>query len=157
MKNPKVVSSNDLDTFDSYYGTPFINDDHIIIPYINMGLMPGHPLNPTNDLRYIDFSYLQIIRPQYIAIYKQGIPIDHIGVHKKEHLKWFGGIHIGQHSVLDGDLEVEAEIINLLLPHYCELSSELWIPKVKHYKKIGNVEEEKVKVFFKQVSEIRKP
>ena len=140
MKEFILSNIDELDTFDSYYGTPHIEDDYITIPYINMGLMKEHPLNYSDHLLHIDFCLLQIIEPKYISVYERGIIKNELEEdYQFNKSKWYGGLFVGNETVLDAEIEVQASDVYLIIPKDFRISSEMWVPDFKQFKGKGNI------------------
>ena len=156
MKEFIISNIDELDTFDSYYGNPNMKKDYITIPYINMGLMKEHPLNSRDRLIYIDFCFLQIIAPKYISVYERGVIKNELKEYNDKLSRWYGGSFIGDNSVLDAEMEVQAEDVYLIIPKDFKGSSEMWIPDFERFKGRGNIVEKDVIEFLSKTSSIKK-
>lgn len=147
---------DEFDTFESYFGDAQINNDYITIPYINVCLMQEHPLNPTKELLFIDFSYLHIVEPKYVSVYERGIIKNELEEYTPKQSKWYGGTFIGQGSLLDAEIEIHASDVYLIIPRNFKSSSTMWLPDYKQYKGKGNLTEKKVIEFLSKTSNIKK-
>lgn len=156
MKDFILSNIDELDTFDSYYGNPIIKEDYITIPYINMGLMEEHPLNIYNELAHIDFSFLQIIEPRYISVYKRGIIKNELDSYEEEYSRWYGGSFIGDSSILDAEMEIQAKEVYLIVPNNYKASLEMWIPNIDRFKGRGNISKKDVLKFISKTSTLKK-
>lgn len=147
---------DEFDTFDSYFGDACIKNDCITIPYINLGLMKEHPLNPSEELLFIDFSYLQIVEPRYISVYKRGEIKNELKEYNQKNSRWYGGTFIGNNSLLDAEIEIQAIDVYLILPRKFRTSSKMWIPNYKNFKGGGNISKEEIVEFLSNTSNIKK-
>ena len=151
-----ISNIDELDTFDSYFGTPVIEKDYITIPYINMGLIEEHPLNSHNKLVHINFCFLQIIEPKYISVYNKGVIQNELDSYDDENSRWFGGFFLGEDSDLDAEMEIQAKDVYLIIPSDYKTSSEMWIPDFKEFKGKGNISEKDLLEFLSKTSNIKK-
>ncbi len=86
----------ELDTFESFYSTPFMGNGNLIIPFINIGVSL-HPINPNKSPLYLDKSYLVFFDADIIAENgrytrycdppKQTVTIGGISVSKLQHVE----------------------------------------------------------------------
>ena len=156
MKKFILSNIDEFNTSEAYYGNPIIKEDYITIPYINIELMEKHPLNVNNEQLFIDFCFLQIIEPKYISVYGHGIIKNDLKIYDEKKSRWYGGLFIGDNSIMDGEMEIQAKDISLIMPIERNESSKMWMPKIGEHKNRGNIEEKEVINFFNKTSNIKK-
>lgn len=155
MKEFILTNIDEFDTFESYFGDAYFKDNFIIIPYINVSLMVGHPLNPNKELSFIDLSYLLIVDPKFISVYEKGIIKNELEEYNRKLSRWYGGSFIGNNSILDAEIEVQASDVYLIFPRNFKLSSKMWIPDYNQFKGKGNISEKEVEKFLNNTPNIR--
>ena len=104
-----------ISTLDSYRGSIIIREDAVLIPLINLGII-DHVLNPTDQVVYIDFSYLFCKGFSKLQLDSFTDPES-----RDKRYCYIGGSK-------KGDLEVECERVYLLLASDRRLSSTIWVP-----------------------------
>lgn len=139
---------DEFNTSEAYYGNPIIEDDYISIPYINIGLMKEHPLNFSNEQVFIDFCHLHIKEPKYVSVYERGVIRNKLDNYNQDYSKWYSGFFIGDKTILDNEMEIQASDVYLIIPKDFKLSPKTWIPDFKEFKGQGNIEEKDVKAFL---------
>ena len=154
MKEYIISNINEFNTSEGYFGNSKIEDDCITIPYFNMGLMPEHPLNSGNEQLFIDFSFLQIIEPKYISVHQKGIIKNDLASYDSRKSQYFGGVFIGDKSLLDNEMEVQASEVLLIIPKGFKASSDIWIPNYKQYRGEGNIHEIEVMNFLEKTKNL---
>lgn len=150
MKEFILSNIDEFNTSEAYYGNPIVEDNHITIPYINIGLMKEHPLNFSDKQLFIDFCYLHIKEPVYISVYKRGVIKNELTNYNQDYSKWYAGFFIGNETVLDDEMEIQASDVYLIIPKGFKASSEIWIPDFKEFKGKGNIAKEDVMAFIEK-------
>jgi hypothetical protein len=122
MKNSFIITPNQIDTFDSFYGNVFSNNDTLVIPYINLGISE-HYLNPSSSLMYINKSYLIL---QGIVFFKEN---HEIKINQSNSLDSFylGGTNtIPSNSIFEFEIKSKSCIIQLI--DTSSISESRWLP-----------------------------
>ena len=154
--NEFIISNIDeFNTSEGYFGDAQIEDERITIPYINMGLMSDHPLNMSTQQTFIDFCFLQLVCPRYVSIYGKGIIKNDLSSYDPKKSQYFGGVFIGRGSPINGEMEIQASEILLIIPKGFKSSNNIWIPDYKEYQGRGNIKEEEVLSFFKRLNDLK--
>ena len=156
MKEFIVSSIDEFNTSEAYYSNPIIEDEYITIPYINMGLMEEHPLNHNNQQIFIDFCFLQILYPKYISIYDKGVIKNELKKYDPNQSRWYGGSFVGGNSVFDGEIEVQASDVYLIIPESYRTSLKMWMPNIERFAGKGNINKNEVLEFFSRAKKIAK-
>ena len=156
VKDFILSNIDEFNTFEAYYDNPIIKENYITIPYINMDLMEKHPLNFSKQQLFIDLCYLQIVEPKYISVYKKGIMKNELDNYEEEYSRWYGGSFIGDSSILDAEMEIQAKEVYLIVPNNYRTSSKMWIPDIDRFKGRGNISREDVLKFISKTSTLNK-
>ncbi|XLS30046.1 hypothetical protein ACJD0Z_04295 [Flavobacteriaceae bacterium M23B6Z8] len=149
-----VTNNEDFDTSEGYFGKANFNNNIITIPYINMGLLPEHSLNKSSCQRFVSFSYLQIINPEYISVFEKGCILNNN--HDISKSKYFGGLFVGGSSEIDNEFEVQADAILLILPSNFKISKKLWIPEIEGFEEKETIDKKSMNTFFQETKNIKK-
>ncbi|WP_418639272.1 hypothetical protein [Winogradskyella sp.] len=157
MKEFILSNIDEFNTSEAYYGNPVIEENYITIPYFNMGLTEDHPLNFSKEQLFIDYSYLHIIEPKYISVYKRGVIKNELkGDYNQDYSRWFIGLFMGDETILDAEMEIQASDVYLIIPKEYRISTEMWIPNFKQFKGKGNLIEEHVMKFLSKTPKLKK-
>ncbi|SFF10241.1 hypothetical protein [Spirosoma endophyticum] len=106
-----------IDTSESFRGSAIIRDNSILIPLISLGISE-HILNPTQQLAFIDYSYLFF--ESFSRVLIDNIP-DWESQDSQKRYCYVGGSEAGV-------LEVECKQVCLLVPTNSRLSPTHWYP-----------------------------
>lgn len=117
----------------------------MLIPYINLTLMKGHPLNKENNILMLDYGYLKF---EGVALIKMNNEFTYDDTSFKYALYKFedvGGINIntGHYE----EIKILYERGYLLLPKQVRLSDKFWIP-INTPSFSPNLGKDEVKNFF---------
>jgi hypothetical protein len=121
------ISSDHLNTFDSYYRNVLFTRDRIVIPYVSLGLIE-HELNPSKSRsKFLDRCYVVLDGIAHLNLYEQPNVIEN-GIPEPDRLTqvYLGGRNLDEDRWVDIDVRcVQAQI---LVPNDLRLSDELWVP-----------------------------
>lgn len=131
-----------IDTSESFRSSAIIREDSILIPLINLGISK-HTLNLTQQLAFIDYSYLFF--KSFSRVLIDNIP-DWKSQDSQKRCCYIGGSQAG-------DLEVECERAYLLVPTHSRLSSTHWYPDNTPYYK-SNLDLKQVNNFWTTVDPV---
>lgn len=93
----KFIVSNidEFNTSEGYFGDSFIRDEFITIPYFNIGLTEDHPINVHKQQLFIDFCFIQIVKPKYLSVFQSGVLIKKLKTYDFKKSTFLGGAFIG--------------------------------------------------------------
>lgn len=125
MKTDIYSLVEEVDTFDSIFNKLIYQNNNLVIPYFNIGLL-HHPLNMTNSLKYINFSYVCCENISYFSVWDKKHQKQRVITGKKEEpLFYLGGENIEVNSIFQ-NIEICCENGFLKTIEISEISNEIW-------------------------------
>lgn len=90
-----------IDTSESYYHNILLKDNYALIPYLNLTIMPGHPLNDTSGYRLLDYGYLSLSGVSMIKRSNEWIFDDSTFKYGKYEFITVGGVYVLKNHTLE--------------------------------------------------------
>ena len=124
------TSMDEIHSFESFFGRIFNENNDIKIPFVNLGIS-DHPVNPSNELKYIDKSYLVF---KDVASISENYDVS--AVEDTSFVTYyFGGLDMeGIHR----EFQVKCKNAYLELTNDYRLSSTMWQPSRMNTKDLND-------------------
>lgn len=149
MKKYKASESDFIDTSEAYSQLMFIGNNKVVVPYINIGLMPDNPISGNQCV--VDFAYYLLDNVQGLVFGASQIGFSLILAEEKgeqilEHVSFGGGYGISNGA----EVAVKCSDLYFFLPDDSGLSSphKPFVPRNTPTFK-SNLDPDKVDLFFK--------
>lgn len=128
-KYPDLTTVN---TSEAYIGELLFVGAQLVVPMINLGLLPGHPLNPqSREQVFVDRSYLRFtsVHSMSCAHAAPGTPAHVLVAHDAQEAGLV--FYCGAYNIFypqEVEFRLVADTGELVLPRDSRLSAALWVP-----------------------------
>lgn len=117
---------DEIHSFDASYRNVILSNNNLLIPYINLGIS-NHPLNTSDEMYFIDFSYMFFLEVSFLNVYLFERAMNIINLRKPHHVRnYFGGEYLDYETHVYNGLEIYSSKAFLYLPSEAKLSKEMW-------------------------------
>jgi hypothetical protein len=138
--------NNELHSFDGYYKNVILNNNNLIIPYINLGIS-NHEINPSQDLYFLNFAYLIFEKVNFLTVYINKKRLFIINRHHSDEIHNCGGAYLDYEKAVFNDMEICSEKSYLQTLKMSEISNKMWLPVDTPKYKI-NMNQNEVEQFY---------
>lgn len=115
----------ELHTFESLYQNVLFKNNNLVIPYINLGISQ-HELNPSEKMKYIDFSYVVLVNIRYLDVYLEKTRYLVVGENTSGPKLHLGGIYGDYGHAIFNDMSVICESGFVHTLQNAHMSEEMW-------------------------------
>lgn len=140
----------EVDTMEAFYGNVILVNNNLVIPYINIGLSK-HILNKSNQLKFLDYSYIIAEDISYLKLNKDAI-IEKVKKDTKSNSLYLGGVGIGDITGVF-DIEIQATKLYLMCFEDYKLADidDMWKP-ISTSDSESNMSLKKVNTFIRNMN-----
>jgi hypothetical protein len=114
------VSSDQLDSSESYYKNIVLLDTIMIVPFVNLGIYDSR----SGHVDYLSFTYVYMHGIKSLKLYEKGQVISREGI-GSEHV-FLGGSNLDANDFID--MDVMCDSFAIYMPDDVATSSSMWIP-----------------------------
>lgn len=119
---------DELHSFDAYYRGVILRNNNLVIPYINLGVSQ-HPVNPSKDLLFFDFSFMIFQGVNYLDAYINSKRYKILTVIKNADVFYsFGGTYLDYDESVFNDMRISCDKAYLQILSTSRLSKTMWLP-----------------------------
>lgn len=133
---------DEITTFESFFKSTLMKGENFMIPYINVGIS-DHPLNPSNNLLHLNYSYIVCTGVLFIKYNGNIIYDETYGKFDTCQIVYLGG------TDLSINVNIEYQVICknafLQINEKTKLSKEFWVPTQSAK---NNMDKQEVEDFF---------
>lgn len=147
-KNLYNTDIHELHSEDAYYRNVVLDNNKLIIPYINIGVS-NHPLNEVAHMKYINFCYIMFVNVTYLSVYLCNQRLIVLNKGKKTNMHYFGGTYLDRDCSIFNDMTICSESSYLQTIDLTEMTAGprfMW--SMDYLSGIKSVSEKTVNDFF---------
>ena len=129
---------DEIHSSEAFFKGYIYSNDFFLLPYVNLGVSE-HPLNKSNELKFIDYSYIWARGIHYLSIDNEVITNNEMQGFESF---YFGGFNLNEDETVN-EFELKADSICLQLLAKSKVELKPWFPidTPKYEKNLANVDD----------------